>query len=112
MFDIFVTLPALLKDKDDQRRKQYGKAGSFRAKDFGVECRALSNFWIHSDELIKWVFEQTVNAVETVLNDESDIFIEKFSERVREAIDTNNKTNAEILIAEIEKEKQLRLVFA
>ena len=112
MFDIFVTLPALLKDKDDQRRKQYGKAGSFRAKDFGVECRALSNFWIHSNELIKWVFEQTVNAVEIVLNDESDIFIEKFSESVREAIDTNNKTNAEKLIAEIEKEKQLRLVFA
>ena len=110
MFDIFVTLPALLKDKDDQRRKQYGKAGSFRQKDFGVECRALSNFWIHSDELIKWVFNQTIQATEYVLNNEDVSFINKFSERVREVIDTNNKVEAEILIDEIEKEKQLKLI--
>lgn len=112
MFDIFVTLPALLKDNDERRRELYGKAGSFRIKDFGVECRALSNFWIHSDELINWVFKETTNAVETVLNNESDIFIEKFSKRVQETIDTNNKLEACILISEIEKEKQLKLVFS
>lgn len=111
MFDMLVTLPALLKDKDDQRRKQYGKAGSFRVKDFGVECRALSNFWIHSDELIKWVFNQTIKAVEIVLNNKDESFISKFSERVQETIDSNNKLEACILISEIEKENQLTLNF-
>ena len=65
-----------------------------------------------SNELIDWVFNQTIQAVEIVLNNEDESFINKFSERAQEAIDTNNKVEAEILIAEIEKEKQLKLVFA
>jgi hypothetical protein len=112
MFDIFVTLPSLLKDPDDRRRELYGKAGSFRIKDFGVECRALSNFWIHSDELIKWVFEQTVKAVKIVLNDEDESFINKFSEKVEKVINTNNRLDAIFLIEEIKKESQLKLIFA
>lgn len=112
MFDIFVTLPSLLIDKDEQRRELYGKAGSFRIKDFGVECRALSNFWIHSDKLIKWVFNQTITAVETVLNNEDESFIIKYSERVQKAIDSNDKIEAEFLIEEINKEKQLKLNLA
>lgn len=111
MFDIFVTLPSLLKDNDERRRELYGKAGSFRVKDFGVECRALSNFWIHSDKLIKWVFNQTIKAVETVLNNEDESFIRKFSERVQEAIDSNNKEVTKLLLLEIEKENQLKLEF-
>lgn len=111
MFDIFVTLPSLLKDNDERRRELYGKAGSFRVKDFGVECRALSNFWIHSNELIKWVFNQTIKAVETVLNNEDESFISKFSERVQETIDSNNKEVAKLLLLEIEKENQLKLEF-
>ncbi len=106
-FDIFVTLPALLIDKDERRRELYGKAGSFRFKDFGVECRQLSNFWIHSPELIGWVYEQTIKAVNCVLNNEFTEYENKYSERVREAIDTNNKKLAEELLEEIKQFEQI-----
>jgi phiEco32-like amidoligase-type 2 protein len=102
MFDIMVTLPALLMDNDDRRRELYGKAGAFRFKDpWGVECRALSNFWIHNEDTIRWVFRQTIKAVEAVLEDRADALIEKYSENVVEAINTNNKDLARKLLAEI-----------
>lgn len=86
MFDIYLTLPALFKDNDLRRRELYGKPGSFRFKDFGVECRALSNFWIHSEEDMTWVWEQTIKAVNCVLDGEADVLIEAYSEQVRKAI--------------------------
>ena len=36
-------------DKDSQRRKMYGKAGSMRFKPYGVEYRTLSNFWLDAN---------------------------------------------------------------
>ena len=104
MFDIFVTLPSLLLDNDERRRELYGKAGSFRFKEFGVECRQLSNFWIHDDYLIRWVFEQTIKAVEIVLNGESQHYIDKYSTQVVEAIDNNDKKLAKLLLRQLKTE--------
>jgi len=100
-FDIFVVLPALFKDNDTRRRELYGSAGSFRFKDFGVECRSLSNFWIHSPDTMKWVFNQTLKAVNTVLDGEIDELIEKYSTKVRKAIDTSNLELAKELLSVI-----------
>jgi len=101
-FDLFVTLPALLIDKDENRRRLYGKAGAFRFKEpWGVECRQLSNFWIHSEENIRWVYKQTIKAVECVLDGNADVLFDKYSEQVVEAINTNNKVLAESLLSEI-----------
>jgi hypothetical protein len=101
MFDMLVTLPALLIDKDERRRELYGKAGSFRFKDFGVECRQLSNFWIHSNELIEWVFEQTIKAVTMVLDGEAEELIKLYSEDVVNAINNNDKEFAKLTIEKI-----------
>lgn len=100
-FDIFVTLPSMLIDKDERRRELYGKAGSFRFKDFGVECRQLSNFWIHNEEHTRLVYNQTIKAVETVLDNKFTEYEEKYSEQVRNAIDTNDKELAKSLLNEI-----------
>jgi hypothetical protein len=103
IFDMFLTLPALFKDNDTRRRELYGKAGSFRVKDWGVECRALSNFWIHSEENMKWVFQQTLKVANLVLENEThaDELIEKYSNKVRETIDSNNLELASVLLEEI-----------
>lgn len=110
MFDMYATLPALFKDNDTRRRELYGKAGSFRFKIFGVECRALSNFWIHSREDMRWVWNQTIRAVNCVLDGESDVLIEKYSERVREAINTADLVLAEELINLIDIETHKEVV--
>lgn len=110
MFDLYLTLPALFKDSDLRRRELYGKAGSFRFKDFGVECRALSNFWIHSEEDMTWVWNQTIKAVNCVLDGNADELIDKYSEQAVEAINTANLELAEsilMLIQNSEKKEKI-----
>lgn len=106
LFDLMVVLPAALIDKDVRRRELYGKPGAFRFKDFGVECRALSNFWIHTDELRKWVFEKTTDAVLLALEkpEEADRIIEMFSEYIEDVIMSNNKEHIEKMINSLEEE--------
>lgn len=46
------------------RRKLYGSAGAFRPKSYGLEYRVLSNFWIFSEDHIRWVWRATQRALE------------------------------------------------
>lgn len=104
-FDIFVALPSLLIDNDDRRRELYGNAGAFRFTDFGVECRVLSNFWIQSEELTRWAYRQTMKAVDSVFNYEIERLVGLYSQKVEQAINTNDKKLAKQLISEIFKEE-------
>ena len=87
-FDLFVVLPMMLIEPDNERRQLYGKAGSFRLKDYGVECRQLSCFWLSSPQLMEFVYEQTVKAVrfveenEKIRDPKSDL-----SQKIRSIID-------------------------
>lgn len=61
--DLFLGVPSVLFDPDEKRRHLYGKAGSFRYKDYsneegGVEYRTLSNFWIKNYYYINIIFKQ------------------------------------------------------
>lgn len=49
-----------------QRRTLYGKAGSFRPKDYGVEYRTLSNFWLKSPVLVEFIYSLTKDALKLV----------------------------------------------
>lgn len=49
-FDWYLGGWSLKKDPDPTRRRLYGKAGACRYKDYGVEYRVLSNFWLTSKE--------------------------------------------------------------
>jgi hypothetical protein len=65
--DCYLGLPSLLFDKDVKRRKMYGAAGCFRPKTYGVEYRVLSNAWLLSESRMRFVFNQTVKAVNDLI---------------------------------------------
>ena len=61
--DHYLGLRSLIWDKDSERRELYGQAGSFRIKPYGCEYRPLSNAWLATPELIGYVYDTTVMAV-------------------------------------------------
>lgn len=67
--DFFLGLPSLAYDMDKKRRELYGKAGCFRPKSYGVEYRTLSNCWLNSAELIKWVYRNVQVGMDRLFED-------------------------------------------
>lgn len=65
--DMYLGLPSVLFDPDTTRRKMYGLAGAFRPKPYGVEYRVLSNAWLLSEERMRFVFNQTITAVNDLI---------------------------------------------
>lgn len=55
--DYYLGIHSLLWDKDPTRRQLYGQAGAFRPKTYGMEYRVLSNRWLDSEPLMRWVYE-------------------------------------------------------
>lgn len=56
LMDLFVGLPSILIDNDptsQDRRMLYGGAGNMRPKDYGIEYRTLSNFWLAHPRLVR-----------------------------------------------------------
>jgi len=65
-FDLFLGVPSVLIDPDRERRKMYGKAGDYRLKSYGVECRCLSGFFQKDEEHLTWVYNQVLKAINFV----------------------------------------------
>ncbi len=59
--DLFVGIPSVLLEKDKtlalKRHSQVGDPGSHRKTPYGVEYRTLSNFWLHSPQLVSMVYD-------------------------------------------------------
>lgn len=64
--DLYLGVKSVGMDPDTKRRELYGKAGAVRIKPYGVEYRTLSNFWLKSPELQKWVYTQTLRACDFI----------------------------------------------
>jgi hypothetical protein len=60
--DIALGIPSFLWDKGKDRRKYYGKLGTFRPKKYGMEYRVLSNQWLKNWDTIRYVFVAAQNA--------------------------------------------------
>ncbi len=65
--DFYLGLPSLAYDEDTERREMYGKAGCCRYKPYGVEYRTLSNVWLKSEALMRWVFRNTTKGMEELV---------------------------------------------
>lgn len=62
--DFYLGIRSLEWDKDTQRRELYGKAGAIRIKPYGLEYRVLSNAWLEKEELVRFVYRQTLACIE------------------------------------------------
>lgn len=69
--DFFLGLPSLMYDADTERREMYGKAGACRFKPYGVEYRTLSNAWLRSEKLMRWVFRNAQAGMHKLANGEN-----------------------------------------
>lgn len=96
MADLCAAVPAVLEDPDTERRKLYGKAGAFRIKEYGVEHRVLSNYWISSQSYMGDVWDRYMAAVARV--NRGDRLTDAQGEMVQRAINTNDKALAKTLM--------------
>lgn len=88
--DIMLGLDSIILDNDRLRRTMYGKAGCFRFKDYGLEYRTLSNFWIKNDTLITWVYERVEKAIDLVNSGLMPSILNLYENNIRKAIDSGD----------------------
>lgn len=86
-YDYFLGLWSLLMDKDPTRRSLYGKAGACRFKDYGVEYRSLSNFWVLNKNARLAVWNRMMSAIKYMNNMYLPEKYFKWNSSVVEAID-------------------------
>lgn len=96
--DLTLGLHSAINDDDVVRKNTYGKAGSCRFKEYGVEYRTPSNYWLANPELIGAVYDQVSKAFEIYSNF---VEFESLMPKVRNVIDTGNKKEAINLVAQI-----------
>lgn len=83
------------------RRQLYGKPGSHRPKEYGIEYRALSNFWMRSPVTVMLVYYLAVDVLDIVRNQKADELHDAMDqEMVRETIMRGDEETAMRLIEE------------
>lgn len=93
--DFYLGLPSLNYDKDQRRRSMYGNSGCYRPKVYGVEYRTLSNAWLNSPSLIKWVFRQVQVGMQELFK--GNALYEKYGD-IQSIINTSNVKEANAII--------------
>lgn len=93
--DFFLGLASLEYDKDTERREMYGKAGCLRYKPYGVEYRTLSNAWLRSEKLIRWVYRNAQVGMERLVK--GDALSNKYGD-IQEIINNSDLKEARKII--------------
>lgn len=93
LFDLHLTVPFVIYDRDTERRKLYGKAGAFRLCNFGdslgFEARTLSNVWVNSKEYVDYIFHQ-LNCMFDHFNKHGSSIIDQLGGDIISAINTSD----------------------
>jgi hypothetical protein len=106
MCDYMLGLESLILDPDTRRRDLYGKAGAVRLKEYGVEYRSLSNFWIFSADNRKWCFD----GAKTAFSIANSVKYESVTSTIRhdavqKVINNGDKASATSMLLELEEFK-------
>jgi hypothetical protein len=104
--DALLGIPFTILDssrESTERKKLYGKAGCHRPTYYGVEYRALSNFWISSPELVKLVYLLTKDSLQLVKDRRVSELVEKIggSEEAQRIINRGDVSTAKAIWYEI-----------
>jgi hypothetical protein len=105
--DLLLGIPSVLLDPDQsslERRSLYGTAGAHRPKPYGVEYRALGNFWLRSPDFVHLVYGLANRAVELTLDGESTKIIEQIGQKhVQDTINNSRPRKAKRILLNILK---------
>lgn len=69
MMDLFVGFTSIYLDKNKDavvRKKLFGKAGRFRDKNYGIEYRSISNFWLNNPYYAAFIFDLSCFVVDFI----------------------------------------------
>lgn len=94
--DLFVGIPSLILEPNNKRKELYGKAGAFRPKEYGVEYRTVSNFYLEKPELTHWVYDSVHSALNWL--NEGNLVDNALGNHVQNIINSNNKAEAQKII--------------
>lgn len=101
--DYYHSLPAMFIDGDERRKELYGKAGAIRFKDYGIEYRSLSNFWVTKEDLRRLIFDQTEKVVKNLVTDKlMELHALLPVQRLQQIINSNDKRTAETFMARLD----------
>ena len=88
LLSTIISLGTTIMGDSRTRRKLYGRAGSVRLKEYGVEVRTPSNIWLANGEWINWIY----SAIQAICRMSASLklisVVENLLEHIKEAIDT------------------------
>lgn len=99
--DLVLGVPSILMEPPNERRKLYGKAGTFRFKEYGIEYRTLSGYFASEEHLLDWVFRSANKAVDMV---NSEFPFDDYAELIQDSINNANIVTAQRLVNEFDLE--------
>lgn len=104
ILDVFLGASSIIFDKDETapaRRALYGKSGEFRPTEYGIEYRVLGNFALRSPETTELVFDLVEHTLKEINNGNAAKILKTIDlNKVRKAIDTNDKALAKEILTE------------
>lgn len=74
IIDSILGVQSVVYDRNTERRQLYGQAGAMRFKEYGVENRVLSNFWIFSTQGRRWVYDSLMVCL-NIFNNNDDALV-------------------------------------
>jgi len=85
-----------------ERRTLYGKAGCHRPTEYGVEYRALSNYWTKTPYSSMLISSLTDVVIDLIIEDKLEAIIEEVSpEEIQRIINTGNEEDARSILDKV-----------